>query len=79
MTATLGIAGSILLALCAFPEVVRSIRRKRCDIGFGMLGSWALGEALVLAYVALTTMDWILLMNYGANLIMIMILIAYKR
>jgi uncharacterized protein with PQ loop repeat len=78
MTELIGSLGAVLLALCGLPELVRSYKRKRCDIGWGFLGSWLIGEALVLIYVVLTSIDFILLANYSANLVIILGLIYYK-
>ena len=78
MIEVVGILGAILLALCGLPELIRSYRRKYCDIGWGFLGTWMVGELLVLVYVLMTSIDWILVANYGGNILIISGLIYYK-
>jgi len=77
MTELVGIIGAILLAGCAIPEVARSYRRGYCDLGWGFLLTWLLGEIFVFIYVLLTSLDLILLANYGGNIGLILILIRY--
>lgn len=74
MTAAIG---SILLALCALPEAIRSFKLKRCDIGWGMLLMWLLGE-LCLVVFALQTKQYVLLINYFANILFLAVMIFYK-
>lgn len=73
-----GWVGSILLMLCAVPEVIRSVIRKQCDIGWGMLLSWLFGEILVLIYV-IPKKDIPLIANYLGNTILILILCYYRK
>ena len=44
----IGWLGSIMLALCAVPEVIQTYRNKRCAVSWGMLILWGGGEILVL-------------------------------
>ena len=74
----IGTIGAVLLAGCGLPELIRSFRLGRCDIGWGFLLSWLIGEILVLAYVVLTVIDWILIANYGGNILIILGLVWYK-
>jgi hypothetical protein len=69
--------GSILLALCALPEAIRSFKLKRCDIGWGMLNMWLWGEICLVVF-ALQTKQYVLLINYGANILFLAIMIFYK-
>jgi len=78
MTSVLGAVGSLLLALCALPEVISSIRKGYCGASNGLLFTWLLGECLTLAYVYLTSKDIFLLLNYGTNVILILVLVFYK-
>ena len=78
MTTIIGTIGSILLALCGLPELIRSYQRKKADIGWGFLNMWLFGEILLLAYVFMTYVDIILLLNYGANIVIILGLVYYK-
>lgn len=67
MIEQVGMLGGLLLAICGLPELLRSIKRGRCDIGWGMLFCWTLGEYLMLSYVITVTPTLPLLVNYGAN------------
>jgi len=74
----IGWIGSLLLAVCALPQAILSYRQKHSEgISHGMLFLWGLGELFVLAYVV-WKMDLPLIVNYGANLIMILIIGYYK-
>lgn len=70
--------GSILLALCGLPETIRTIKNKRCDIGYIMLFSW-LGGELCLTIFAINCEQYILLINYLTNIFFISIMLAYKE
>jgi hypothetical protein len=70
--------GSILLALCGFPEVLRCFKNKRCDIGYPMLLLWLIGELLLIVF-AIQTKQFILLINYFANVIFVLIMLYYKK
>lgn len=69
--------GSVLLALCALPEAIRSFKLKRCDIGWGMLSMWLAGE-ICLVIFALQTVQYVLLINYFANILFLVIMVFYK-
>jgi hypothetical protein len=69
--------GSLLLALCGLPEMIRTIQNKRCDIGWLMLLLWLFGEILLFIF-ACNTKQYILLINYGANISFVMIMVYYK-
>lgn len=69
--------GSVLLALCGFPEALRAFRLKRCDIGWGMLLMWLIGE-LCLVVFALQTKQHVLLINYFANILFLAVMLFYK-
>ncbi len=73
-----GFIGGILLSICSVPEAIKSIREKRCQIGWGMLLLWLGGELGLLVY-EVKTMALPRLINYGLNLLCIMILILYKK
>lgn len=69
--------GSVLLALCGLPEALRCIKLKRCDIGYGMLLMWLLGEICLVKF-SFNTEQHILLINYLTNILFIGIMIYYK-
>ena len=73
----IGYVSGILLALCGLPEALRSIKNKRCDIGWGLLLMWLGGELGLLIY-ELKTMDIPRLINYSCNILFISVMIWYK-
>jgi hypothetical protein len=73
----IGWLGGALLAICAIPEAIRTIELGRCDIGWGMLSTWYIGEILLFIYV-LPTRDKPLLLNYFVNIVAISVMIGYK-
>jgi uncharacterized protein with PQ loop repeat len=81
MIEKIGWIGSLLLAFSGLPELIRSIYNHRCDLGWGLLIMWSLGEVFALIYtlnknqkVSLVP----LLVNYGLNIIFISGLIYIK-
>ena len=72
---SVGALGGFLLAICAIPELISTIRTGRCRLSWGFLALWGLGEALLLAY---TWGDWRLMLNYGANVALIAVLVGYR-
>lgn len=73
----IGFIGSFLLAICGIFEVFKSIKTKRCDLGWAFLLSWCVGEVLLFRYVW-KSKDIPLLINYGGNIIFTLILTWYK-
>jgi hypothetical protein len=69
--------GSLLLALCGFPEAIKCSREKKCEIGWPMLLMWLFGEILLIIF-AIQTQQYVLLINYFANLTFLTIMIRYK-
>lgn len=74
----LGYIGSALLAYCGVPELVRTIKDKKCHLGWGFLLMWFFGEVLVLYHVLVTVKDIALLLNYTSNCIILSIMLYYK-
>jgi uncharacterized protein with PQ loop repeat len=75
---TLGWMGGVLLALCAIPEVISSIRSKRCNLSHGFLWMWYIGEWCILIPVVLQGMAGFLVFNYALNIALISVLMYYK-
>ena len=69
--------GSILLALCGLPEAWKCYKEKKCTIGWPMLLMWLIGEILLIIF-AIQTEQYVLLINYFANLAFVAIMIRYK-
>jgi len=72
-----GYIGSFLLAVCAAPEAWRSIKRKKCDIGYSFLLLWLAGEAL-LCYYNTSIGSIPLYINYGFNILLISVMLFYR-
>jgi len=73
-----GWVGSILLAVCAFPQALKSIIDKNSDgLSSWFLLMWGLGEILVFVYI-LPDRQYPLIANYGMNLILVAIITWYK-
>lgn len=75
---SLGWIGGILLAFCALPEAFSSFRKKRCDLSWGFLSMWGLGEVFILIPVIGDKMAPFLLFNYSLNIVIISVLIYFK-
>lgn len=73
----IGYCSGILLALCGLPEAIKSYRTKRCDIGWGMLSIWLVGEVGLTIY-ELNTLAVPRLVNYGLNIVFVSIMMYYK-
>jgi len=70
--------GSILLAVCAVPQAIKTFREKNADSLSGWtLVLWGGGELLLVIYT-IDLKDWALAFNYGANLFTIAIIARYK-
>jgi hypothetical protein len=69
--------GSVMLAICALPEAIRAFQQKSCSLGWGMLLLWLFGEICLIVF-ALQTRQYVLLINYGANVAFLAVLIYYK-
>jgi uncharacterized protein with PQ loop repeat len=75
----LGAVGVTLLALCALPQAWRSWQRGHSrGVSSWLLWPWFVGEVLTFVYVAVTQPDGLLLANYGANAVMVAVILRYK-
>jgi len=72
-----GLIGSLLLTLCAVPELIRTVKDGRCHIGWGFLLMWFFGEVLCLFY-GLDLNEIPLLINYTFNTFVVSIMLWYK-
>jgi len=70
--------GSILLAVCGVPELLRTISDGKCHIGWGMLLCWFFGEVLLAYHIIIKVKDRALLFNYSLNIAIITIMLFYK-
>ena len=78
LTTIIGLVGSLLLALCGLPEALSARKKGRCDVGYGFLCMWLLGEILVLLYNHMLHQDMWLYINYLLNICFIVIMLRYK-
>jgi uncharacterized protein with PQ loop repeat len=77
---TIGIIGSICFALSGFPQAIKSWRDGHSKgIATATVWLWLIGEAGTLAYTYYNyPQDYILLLNYLSNVIMVGIIFRYK-
>ena len=75
---TIGWLGGVLLAACGFPEAVRAIKNKKCELSWAFLTMWGLGEVFTFVYVTLDKFSLPLLFNYGFNILFITIMVCFK-
>lgn len=74
----IGWAGGMLLAFCGMPLAWQSYKQKHSDgVSVPFLTMWMIGEILLFIYV-LPMANLPLLLNYGANIICIAVVIRYK-
>lgn len=74
----LGWIGSILLAICALPEVLITIKTKQCYLTWGLLLCWFFGEIFLLIPILFEIKEPFLIFNYSTNIVLLLYLIYYK-
>jgi len=74
----IGYAGSILLAICGAPEALKAHRNKECTLTWTFLLMWFFGELLTLVAIINDAPLGYLILNYGANIFFISIMLYYK-
>ena len=78
MIESLAWIGSVLLALCGFPMMIKSIRDGHSDgVDATFLWMWIIGEILVWVYVV-SRQDWPMIFNYSLNIIFVIVILKYK-
>lgn len=75
---TIGLIGSLLLTFCAVPELFKTLKNQKCDLGWGFLLMWFFGEIFCL-YYAFDLTEVPLIINYSFNLILVGIMISFKK
>lgn len=74
-----GYVGGALLAFCAVPLLIKTIRDGHArGVSLGFLLMWAVGEMLTLRYVADVSPTVPLIGNYVVNLSMVLIVLGYR-
>lgn len=78
MISYLGIIGTLLLSICALPEIVKSIRTKQCVFTWSYLLLWGIGISMLGIYTFLSAKSYVLLLNHGINVAYVLIFMYYK-
>jgi len=79
MMELVGWIGSACFAVCALPQVIKTVREKNADgMSHGLLWLWFLGEAFTIVYVWSAHFSWPLIVNYSFNLVLLSIIGYYK-
>ena len=81
---TIGWIGAILLATCALPQVIDTIRKKTVEgLSALFIFWWLAGEIFTVVYVCYKAFRYPLIFNYGINILCCLVLIflyfKYKR
>lgn len=78
MMPIIGTVGALLLGLCGFPQLLKTLRTGEAhSFAWGFLGMWWIGELLSLAYV-IHLDNLILALNYTTNVVVTSVLTYYK-
>jgi len=72
-----GLLGSLLLTFCGVPELIRTIKNRRCDVGWGFTLMWFFGELFCLFY-GFDLNETPLIINYTFNFIIVGIMLYFK-
>ena len=70
--------GSICFAICGVPAAYMAWKEKSCNHSWLYLLLWGVGEVLTAMY-AIHKQEWILLLNYGPNILWILMLMYYNQ
>ena len=73
----IGFIGTFLITFCGLPELFRTIKEKKCHVGWMFILMWFFGEALVLIYI-LPKNDLPLTLNYSFNTVLGGLLVFFK-
>lgn len=73
----IGLVGSLLLTFCAIPELIRTLKDKRCHIGWGFILMWFFGECFCFFY-GFELGEVPLIINYTFNLVVVSVMLYYK-
>jgi hypothetical protein len=74
----IGYIGNILLTACGAPEAYKAFKTKQCTLTWSFLFMCFVGEVLTLAAIINDAPLGYLLLNYGANIFFISIMLHYK-
>lgn len=77
LVSTLGWVGNLLLAGCGVPAAVHAIWTGYSGVSMVLLVPWFLGEVITLLYIALSTRQAPLMVNYSVNIACILVMMYY--
>jgi len=76
----IGWIGALCFAVCAAPQAYKSYKQKSSEgISLIFLSLWFIGELFTLFYVAMTTQQLPLILNYIFNILCLAVIIFYWR
>lgn len=73
----IGMIGSLLLTFCGIPELIRTLKDKKCHLGWGFLSMWLIGEIFCVFY-GFDLNEIPLIINYTFNLTIVSIMTFFK-
>lgn len=73
----IGMIGSLLLTFCGIPELIRTLKDKKCHLGWGFLSMWLIGEIFCVFY-GFDLNEIPLIINYTFNLAIVSIMTFFK-
>jgi uncharacterized protein with PQ loop repeat len=73
----IGLTGSLLLTFSAVPELIRTIKDKKCHMGWGFLSMWFAGEIFCVFY-GFDLSEVPMILNYTFNLAVAGLMVGYK-
>lgn len=74
---TIGLLGSLLLTFSAVPELIRTLKDKKCHLSWGFLLMWFFGEVFCTIY-GFDLNEIPLIINYTFNLFVSGLMVYYK-
>lgn len=74
---TMGLIGSLLLTFCGVPELIRTVKDKKCHLGWGFILMWFFGE-IFCVYYSFGLGEIPLIINYTFNLFLAMVMFSFK-
>jgi uncharacterized protein with PQ loop repeat len=78
MIESVGYIGGLLLALSGLPQALKSLREGRTgDISTALLWMWVVGEGFMFVYTAVKAPTVPLLLNFGANFVLVGLITWY--
>lgn len=72
-----GLIGSLFLTFCGVPELIKTLHTKKCNLSWGYLIMYVIGEIFCLVY-AIQIMQIPLLINFSFNLVLSIFLFTWK-